>query len=93
MDSHQKGGLVDHNLHKVVVGRPDRNGPNAGKRCIWSACTDMKDVLGPSRDSGDIDSWDSSHNSDRDCGKENTRWKVWWVTADRLMVTFEWETP
>ena len=48
MDSHQKGGLVDHNLHKVVVGRPDRNGPNADKKCIWSAYTDVKDVLGPS---------------------------------------------
>ena len=46
MDSHQKGGLVDHNLHKVIVDRPDRNGPNAGKRCTWSADTDVKDVLG-----------------------------------------------
>ena len=64
MDSHQKGGLVDHNLHKVVVGRPDRNGPNAGKRCTWSMDTDVKDVPGPSQGSGDTDSWGSSHDSD-----------------------------
>ena len=54
MDSHLKGGLVDHNLCKVIVGRLDWNDSSAGKRCIGSACTDVKDVLGPSRDSGDI---------------------------------------
>ena len=64
MDSHQKCALVDHNLRKLIVGRPDQNGPNAGKRCIWFADTDVKGVLGQSPSSADIGNWGSSHNSD-----------------------------
>ena len=64
MDSHLKGGLVDHNLRKVVVDRLDWNGPNAGKRYTWFASTDVKDVLGPSRGSGDTGNWGSSRGSD-----------------------------
>ena len=91
MDSHQKGGLVDHNLRKVVVGRLNRNGPNTGKRCTWSTDTDVKDVLGLSPGSEGIGSWGSSHDSDRDCGKESTRWKEWQVEAGRCEVGCEWE--
>ena len=83
MDSHQKGGLVDHNLHKVIVDRPDWNGPNAGKRYIRFADTDVKDVLGLSPGSEGIGSLGSSHSSDQDCGKESTRWKEWRVKVGR----------
>ena len=93
MDNHLKGGLVDHNLCRVAVDRPDRNGPNAGKRYTWSTDTDVKDVLGPSHDNGDTGNWGSSRDSDQDCGKESTRWTVWQVVVDRREVAFEWEMP
>ena len=89
MDSHQKCVLVDHNLCKVVVGRPDWNGPIAGKRCIWSADTDVKDVLGPSPSNEDIGNWGSSRDSDQDCGKESTGWMAWRVKVGRLKVGCE----
>ena len=47
MDSHLKHGLVDHNLCKVTVGKPGRNGPNTDKRCISSTYTDVMGVLEP----------------------------------------------
>ena len=75
------------------MGRLDWNDPNAGKRYTKSTCTNVKDVLGPSHDSGDIGSWGSSCSSDRDCGKESTGWKVWQVAVDRHKVKSEWEMP
>ena len=64
MDSHEKGGLVDHNLRKVIVDRPNQNGPNADKRCTWFTDTDVKDVLGLSPGSEGIGSWGSFHDND-----------------------------
>ena len=64
MDNHLKCGLVDHNLHKVAVGKPSQNGPNTGKRCIRSAYIDVMDVLEPLPGNGDIGISDSSLNND-----------------------------
>ena len=64
MDNHLKHGLVDHNLHKVAVGKPGQNGPNTGKRCTWSTYTNVMGVLEPSHDNGDIGSSDSFLNND-----------------------------
>ena len=75
------------------MGRPDQNDPNAGRRYTESAYINVKDVLGPSHDSGDIDSWGSSHGSDQDCGKESTGWKVWQVMVDKHGVESGWEMP
>ena len=64
MDNHLKHGLVDHSLHKVTVGKPDWNGPNADKRCTWSAYTDVMGVLELSLDNGDIGMLDNSLSND-----------------------------
>ena len=69
-DNHLKCGLVDHNLCNVIVGKPDQNGPNADKRYIRSAYTDVMDVLEPSPYNGGIGISGSSPCNDRDgeCG-------------------------
>ena len=78
MDSHLQRALVDRNLCTLVVGILSRNVPNAYKRCIASASTDVKDVQEPSRGSVGIGRMGSSLNSDLYCGKENTGCLVWW---------------
>ena len=58
------------------MGRLGQNVPNAYKRCIRFADTNVKDVQEPSRDSGDIGRMGNSLGSDLYCGKENTGWSV-----------------
>ena len=77
MDSHLQCALVDHNLCTLIVGRLGWNVPNACKRCIRSANTDVKGVQEPSRDSGGIGRMGNSFSSDLYCGKENTASLVW----------------
>ena len=92
-DSHLKCGLVDCNLHKVVVGMLGWNGPNTDKRCTGSTCTNVMDVLGPSHGNGGIGILGSSPDNDRDCGKESTEWKEWQGQVDRHGVVFGLERP
>ena len=76
MDNHPQCALVDHNLHTLAVGILGRNVPNAYKRCIESAGTDVKGVQGPPRDNGGIGRTGNSLGSDLYCGKESTGWPV-----------------
>ena len=76
MDNHLQYVLVDCNLCKLVVGRLGRNVPNAYKRCIRFADTDVKDVQAPPRDSGGIGRMGNSLGSDLYCGKESIGWLV-----------------
>ena len=76
MDNHLQYVLVDHNLRKLVVGRLGWNVPNAYKRCIGSADTNVKDVQEPLCDSGGIGRMGNSLGSDLYCGKESTGWMV-----------------
>ena len=93
MDNHLKHGLVDHNLHKVTVGKLSQNGPNTGKRCTRSTYTNVMGVLEPFLGNGNIGTSHSSLNNDQDCGKESTGWKVLRARVGRHKVGFEWETP
>ena len=93
MDNHLKCGLVNHNLCKVAVGKPGQNGLNTGKRCTRSTYTNVMGVLEPFLGNGDTGISDSFLSNDRDCGKESTGWKVWWVWVDRHKVRFGLETP
>ena len=76
MDSHLQYALVDHNLHKLAVDRFGWNVPNADKRCIGSADTDVKGVQEPSCGSGGTGKTGNSLSSDLYCGKESTGWSV-----------------
>ena len=76
MDNHLQCVLVDRNLHTFAVDKLGQNVPNAYKRCIESASTDVKGVQGPSRDSGGIDRMGNSLGNDLYCGKESTGWPV-----------------
>ena len=77
MDSHLQCALVNHNLCKLAVDRLGWNVPNADKRYIGSADTDVKGVQEPSCDSGGIGRMGNSLGSDLYCGKESTGWSVW----------------
>ena len=58
-DSQLKHGLVDCNLHRVAVSKPNQNGPNTDKRCIRFTYTDVMGVLEPSLGNGGIGMQDS----------------------------------
>ena len=88
MDNHLICGLVDHNLCKVIVGKPGWNGPNTDKRYIRSAYTNVMGVLEPFLCNGGTGISGSFLDNDQDCGKESTGWKVWQVQVDRCGVEF-----
>ena len=77
MDNHPQCALVDCNLHTLTVGILGWNVPNAYKRCIKSASTDVKGVQEPPHDSGGIGKMGNSLGSDLYCGKESTEWSAW----------------
>ena len=76
MDNHPQCALVDHNLCTLAVGILGWNVPNAYKRCIESASTDVKGVQGPPHDNGDIGRTGNSLSSDLYCGNESTGYEV-----------------
>ena len=92
MDNHLQYVLVDHNLRKLAEGRLGRNVPNAYKRCIGSADTNVKGVQEPSCDSGDTGKTGNSLSSDLYCGKESTGRLEWQEVLGISWVRSEWET-
>ena len=81
MGNHPQCALVDCTLHTLAVGILGQNVPNAYKRCIESAGTDVKGVQEPPCDSGGIGRMGNSLGSDLYYGKESTGWSAWWEAS------------
>ena len=90
MDNHPQCALVDCNLRTLAVGILGQNVPNAYKRCIKSASTNVRGVQEPSRDSGGTGRTGNSLGSDLYCGKESTGCAVWQGASGIPEVGFEW---
>ena len=90
MDSHLRHAQVDHSLHKYNLGKLGQNVPNAYKRCIASASTDVKGVQEPSRDSGGSGRMVNSLSSDPYCGNKNTGSQGWQAVSGKDWVRPEW---
>ena len=91
MDSHLQHVQVDHSLCKYDLGKLSRNVPNAYKRCIESASTNVKGVQEPSCDSGGSGRMGNSLGSDPYCGNENIGSQEWQVASGKGWVGPEWE--